>query len=69
MQDESQLPTDPDACRTPAGRLPDACRTLIVEQARALLEIQKSKENLSKENSELKLQIDKLHEVALWAEV
>ena len=49
MQDASHIPTDPDACRS-----------LIVEQARALLEIQKSKENLSKENSELKLQIDKL---------
>lgn len=49
MHDASHIPTDLDACRS-----------LIESQARVMLEIQKSKEDLSKENSELKLQIDKL---------
>jgi transposase len=49
MQDASHIPTDPEACRS-----------LIVEQARVLLEIQKSKDDLSRENIELKLQVDRL---------
>jgi transposase len=49
MQEASHIPTDLDACQS-----------LILEQARTLLDIQKSKEDLSKENCELKLQIDKL---------
>ncbi len=49
MHDASHIPTDLDACRS-----------LIELQARVMLEIQKSKEDLSKEIIELKLQIDKL---------
>ena len=49
MQEATHIPTDLDACQT-----------LILEQARTLLDIQKSKEDLAKEVSELKLQITKL---------
>jgi regulator of replication initiation timing len=49
MQDNAHIPTDLDACKS-----------LILEQARTLLDMQKSKDDLSKENSELKLQISKL---------
>nr|MCE2797885.1 transposase [Planctomyces sp.] len=49
MQEATHIPTDLDACQT-----------LILEQARTLLDIQKSKEDLAKEVSELKLQITRL---------
>lgn len=49
MQDASHIPTDLEACRS-----------LIESQARVMLEIQKSKETLSKEVTELKLLVDKL---------
>lgn len=49
MQEASHIPTDLDACQS-----------LILEQARTLLDMQKSKEDLSKKVAELQLQIDKL---------
>ena len=49
MQDAPHIPTDLEACQS-----------LIQEQARTLLDMQKSKEDLSNEIAELKLQIDKL---------
>ncbi len=49
MQDAPHIPTDLDAAQT-----------LILEQARTMLDIQKSREVLSQENAELKLQIEKL---------
>jgi transposase len=49
MQGATHIPTDLDACQL-----------LILEQARVLLDIQKSKDDLSKENAELKLQISRL---------
>lgn len=49
MQEASHIPTDLDACQS-----------LILEQARTLLDMQKSKEDLSQKVAELQLQIDKL---------
>ncbi len=49
MQEASYIPTDLDACRK-----------LILEQARVLLIVQKSKEDLSNKIAELELQINKL---------
>jgi transposase len=49
MQEASHIPTDLDACQT-----------LIEQQARALLDMQKSTEDQSKKIVELELQIDKL---------
>ncbi|MEJ7595061.1 MAG: IS66 family transposase [Planctomycetaceae bacterium] len=49
MQDASHIPTDLDACQS-----------LILEQARALLDMQKSTEDQSQKIVELQLQIDKL---------
>ena len=49
MQEASHIPTDLDACQT-----------LIEQQARALLDMQKSTEDQSQKIIELQLQIDKL---------
>jgi hypothetical protein len=49
MQEASHIPTDLDACQS-----------LILEQARALLDMQKSTEDQSNKIVELELQIDKL---------
>jgi transposase len=49
MQGAAHIPTDLDACQS-----------LILEQARTLLDMQKSKEDLSNENAELRLQIGRL---------
>jgi hypothetical protein len=51
MHDATPLPYDVNGCHS-----------LIVEQARALTEIQQSRQQLSQENEELKLTIAKLLE-------
>ena len=58
MQEASHIPKDLDACQT-----------LILEQARALLDMQKSTEDQSQKIVELELQIDKLHQAALRSKI
>ena len=70
MQDATPLPKDLDACQALIAKLTShntelASRlqgheTLAVEQSQTLVEMQGVREQLSQENQELKLTIDKL---------